>query len=78
MQRAWRPVRTPHVSSARGVGTGYPLLMGTPFSSEPHCLGEDSSQGRPGHRDQMTPGETEARTGEAEPSAARWAGLQGV
>lgn len=25
------------------VGTGYPLLMGTPFTSEPHCLGEDSS-----------------------------------
>lgn len=25
------------------VGMEYPLLMGTPFTSEPHCLGEDSS-----------------------------------
>lgn len=42
------------------VGTRHPLLMGTPFTSEPHCLGEESSQGHPDHDDQITDGETEA------------------
>lgn len=44
--------------------------MGTPFMSEPHCLGEDSFQGHPGHDDQITDGETEACTGEADPGFA--------
>lgn len=38
------------------VGTGHPLLMGTPFMSEPHCLGEGSWQGHPGHRYRITDG----------------------
>lgn len=30
------------------VGMGHPLLMGAPFTSEPHCLGENSLQGHSG------------------------------
>lgn len=52
------------------VGTGHPLLMGTPFTSEPHCLGENSLQGHPGHDDRITDGETEAWTGKADPGSA--------
>ena len=50
------------------VGMGHPLLMGTPFTSEPHCLGKDSSQGHPGHDDRITDGETEAQKGEVDPA----------
>lgn len=45
------------------VVTGHPLLMATPFTREPHCLGEDSLQSHLGHHDQITDGETEAQTG---------------
>lgn len=44
--------------------------MGTPFTSEPHCLGEDSWQGHLGYDDRITDGETEAQTGEADPNSA--------
>lgn len=45
------------------VGTGHPLLMGTPFMSEPHCLGEDSSQGHPGHHYRITDGKLRLEQG---------------
>lgn len=61
------------------MGTGHPLLMDTPFTSEPHCLGEDSLQGHPGHHDWITDGETEAQTREADPGPlGRWVEPQGV
>lgn len=37
--------------------------MGTPFMSEPHCLGEDSSQGHPGHHDRITDGKLRLEQG---------------
>lgn len=59
------------------VGTGHPLLMGTPFASEPHCLSEDSSQGHTGHCDRITDGETEAQAGRLT-LLCRWTGPQEV
>lgn len=50
------------------VGNGHPLLMGTPFTSEPHCLGKDSSQGHPGYDDRITDGKLRLRQGRLTPT----------
>lgn len=53
--------------------------MGRISTSKAHRLGEDSSQGHPDHHDQITDGETEAHTGEADLRAlGRWVGPQRV